>query len=70
MKILTEIQNRISKETRPLEDLTVEIKKLGFQMMVTNAIGKEQVVMFCSDMIKLYEGLVQDKPIKLTEEGT
>ena len=70
MKILTEIQNRLSKETRPLEDLCVEIKKLGFQMIVTNAVGKEQVVMFCSDMIKLYEGLTQDKPIKLTEEGT
>lgn len=62
MKILNEIQTRISKETRPLEDLCIELKKLGFQMMATNSIGKEQVVMFCSDMIKLYEGLTE-KPV-------
>lgn len=62
MKIMEEIQARISKETRPLEELCVELKRLGFQMIATNAIGKEQVVMFCSDMIKLYEDLSQ-KPV-------
>ena len=57
MKILTEIQNRINKETRPSSDLSIELKQLGFQMMVTNSVGKAQVVMFCSDLIKLYENL-------------
>ena len=55
MKILTEIQNRINKETRSPSDLYTELRQLGAQMVITNVIGRAQVVTFCSSLIKLYE---------------
>ena len=59
MKILKEIQNKLDKETRNPEELIREMQQLGFQMLLTNVINKEQVIVFCTDMIKLYELLLQ-----------
>ena len=55
MTILEEIQARMDKENRTPNELYAELRQLGLQMMVLNTIGKEQVVMFCSSLVKLYE---------------
>ena len=57
MEIMKEIQTRIENENRPSETLYQEIKGLGLQMFMTNTLNKEQVIIFCSDLVKLYLNL-------------
>ncbi len=55
MPILEEIQRRIEQERRSPEDLYATMRGIVMQMLFTQSMNREQVVSFCSSMIRLYE---------------
>ena len=57
MELLKEIKTRIEKEDRPSQYLYAETKAIALQMYMTNKMSKENIVMMCADLIKLYENL-------------
>lgn len=63
-QILKEIRSKIDAETRSSQELYMELRNTGLQMVFTNRISREQVVGFCADLIKLYDQL---KPQPQTE---
>lgn len=60
MNLIQEIQARLEKESRSPQELYNEVRQLGVQMAITNNLGKTQVVMFCSSLLKLYELLASE----------
>jgi len=56
-QLLKELRRRIEAERRPSTELYASIRQLGLQMFLTNTMGRETVLMFCSCMLKLYENL-------------
>ena len=52
--LLVEIQNKIESDKRLPNVLYANIKQLGTYMIVTNTLSKDNVVNFCSSLIKLY----------------
>lgn len=56
-QVLKEIKSKIDAETRPPQVIYSELRAMGVQMMLMNAISREQVVAFCAGLIKLYDQL-------------
>ncbi|MBP3730033.1 MAG: hypothetical protein J6I40_01010 [Mailhella sp.] len=59
--LLEEIKERIEKETRQPRELYSGLKQMGAAMFFSNTMSKEQVIMFCAAMIKLYLSLTEKK---------
>ena len=56
-ELLNAVKERIGKEARQPKELYAELKQMGAAMFFTNTMSKEQVIAFCSDMVKLYLSL-------------
>lgn len=57
MQLLDEIKEATEKDVRDLGSVYGSLKAMGVQMFMTNSMTKEQVIAFCSGLIRLYEGL-------------
>jgi len=66
MEILEEIQHRIDSESRSSSELVSTLRQLGTYMFVTGTITKEQVVTFCSSLIKLYNNTKEKYDAKVS----
>ena len=55
--ILSKIKEKLVQDTRPPQAIYQHIKALGTTMILTNTLSEEQVISFCSSLIKLYERL-------------
>lgn len=53
-EILKEIESKIENDNRSPEEIYAMIKQLGTYMLMTNTLSKENVIQFCSSLIKLY----------------
>lgn len=53
--ILDEIRNRITCEKRTPAELYSTMRQIVMQMLITQSMNREQVVSFCSSMIRLYQ---------------
>lgn len=60
-EILDEIQNRIAHEKRTPAELYATMRQIVMQMLFTQSMNREQVVSFCSSMIRLYESREADE---------
>lgn len=60
-QLLKDLRKRIDQEKRPSPELYASIRQLGLQMFLTNTMGRESVLMFCSAMLKLYSNLTGEK---------
>ena len=58
-QLLKELKRRIEAEHRPSTELYAAIRQLGVQMFLTNTMGRESVLVFCSCMLKLYSNLAE-----------
>ena len=54
-QLLNEIRFRLENETRSSPELVSSLKQMGLLMFVTGTITKEQVVTFCTALLKLYQ---------------
>ena len=61
MDILDEIKNRIEHEKRTPAELYATMRQIVMQMLFTQSMNREQVVSFCSSMIRLYESRDTDE---------
>jgi DNA phosphorothioation-dependent restriction protein DptG len=61
--LLKELAEKYKAENRSSKELYASIKTTGMQMFVTNTMSKEQVLTFCSSLLKLFENLT----VKQTE---
>ena len=61
MELLDEIRNRIEHEKRTPAELYATMRQIVMQMLVTRSMNREQVVSFCSSMIRLYESRDEDR---------
>lgn len=66
MEILDEIQHRIESESRLSGELVSTLRQLGTYMFITGTITKEQVVTFCSSLIKLYNNTKEKYDAKIS----
>ena len=66
MEILDEIQHRIESESRSSGELVSTLRQLGTYMFITGTITKEQVVTFCSSLIKLYNNTKEKYDAKVS----
>lgn len=55
MEILNDIEQAIQKEKRTPEELFILVRNVGLQMAMSNKINKDQVVLLCSALIKMYQ---------------
>ena len=55
--LIQELTEKYKAENRSSEELYASIKTTGMQMFVTNTMSKEQVLNFCSSLLKLFENL-------------
>jgi len=58
-QLLKELKRRVDAEKRPSTELYASIRQLGLQMFLTNTMGRESVLQFCSCMLKLYSNLAE-----------
>jgi hypothetical protein len=58
-ELLNAVKERIGKEARQPKELYAELKQMGLMMFMSNTMSKDQVIAFCSDMLKLYLSLAQ-----------
>ena len=57
MELLQEIKKKINTINCSPEEMYANIKQIGTYMIVSNSLSKDNVVTFCSNLIKLYETL-------------
>lgn len=65
-QLLNEIQFRLTNETRSSPELISSLKQMGLLMFVTGTITKEQVVTFCTALIKLYSNTKEKYDAKVS----
>ena len=58
-QLLKELRRRIDHETRSSQELYASIRQLGMTMFLTNTMGRENVLMFCTAMLKLDHNLAE-----------
>ena len=55
--LLKQIQTKIEEDTRSSEEIYSMLKQLGTYMFMTNTLSRDNVILFCSSLIKLYLNL-------------
>lgn len=56
-EILKEIQSKLENDTRTPQEMYSMLKQLGLYMFTTNTISKDNVVLFCSTLLGMYDKL-------------
>ena len=57
MEILDDIQKRIEVDKSTPEELFIKIRNTGLQMFMSKSLSREQVIVMCSSLIKMYNDL-------------
>ena len=56
-EILDAVKDSAMKDNRPSPVIYNNIKQLGTYMIMTNTLSKDNVIQFCSMLIRLYKNL-------------
>ena len=54
-RIMEQIREKVDNNTQTPQELVKVAKTLGLTIFMTNNMTEEQLITFCSSMIKLYE---------------
>ena len=57
MDLISEIRKRVDSINTSPEEMYATLKSTGSYMLLTNTLSKENVLVMCSNLIKLYEQL-------------